>query len=337
MGRFLLNKKQRWILLIFCCGTESVYSIAANQPVKTELESHSTSPPPYIGDQRLRQLVFEAMGTDPQIPEELKAVMRPEWIGGILAAEKKRWGLNDNLPSLPDPAERALFAMKMPIQGVQEQDLLGWITAIGFAGAMIFPFVRRTPADRDVLGPFIIGIFTVEILYGTLGAILPNPNTSVGRGQIKQRAWNQALQYFAPAFPVYLRLVEREAHLKTPMRPSLEQYQLNDISTKYNPMDRQNIKILDNFMIGAVLLQHMLRQDQPYQKKQDLQDKIKYGIAFYHGTSAITLRQINRILGLRGQAQFPPEQASQNAKLSSKEQDIIRYVYEVYHYGRQPQ
>ncbi len=294
-----------------------------------------------ISDARLQELAMEVLLPQAPLPEELKALIKPALIQGIIDAEAADWEWNDDFPSIPNAWGRALFAMSLPVKGIAEMDDAGWYAAGGAGlGAGLGAGIGTVAAKFGIgitLGSLAgwlalagagLGIVLVEGAYGVLGAIgnPKNPtrdiNSSVGRGQISQGAWDQAVAAYGAYFPQYLDKVMQEIKLKTRMQLAMSSYKLNDISVKYNPMGKQNVKVLENFMIAAALLKKCHRAGDRISEGRSAEDALKYGIAAYHG---VDMNAVNKALGREGALGFPSE-----AEFASlKRKDDYNYVMEV--------
>ena len=290
-----------------------------------------------ITDAKLQELAMKTLVAQSNFPPELKKLLKPGLIQGIINAEAARWGINDNMPSIPDAWGRALFAAALPVRGAVNQDPIGWIAAAGItattagavtAGVAIAKFgvaiTLGVTAGWVVLATAGISLVIVEGLFFVGGAIAPNPNSSVGRGQITQQTWDKAAKEYGAHFAAYLDKVMQTIDLKKQMQQKVETYKLNNISVKYNPMDKKNVKVLENFMIGAVLLSQTSQAARRISEGRSAEDALKYGIAAYHG---IDMNKVNTDLGRYGALHFPSK--AEFASLGATRQDHYSYIEEV--------
>ena len=296
-----------------------------------------------ITDAKLQQLVMETLLAQTNFPPELKTLLKSgAAIQGIMNAEAMLWELNDDMPSIPDAWGRALFAMALPVRGIVEMDKVGWIAAAGVAGASAsavsvgtvatrfgLALALGVPAGWVALASAGIGALLVEGLYGLGAALLPNPNSTVGRGQIGQATWDEAIQDYGTYFSSYLDKVMQAIELKKQMNKQIEAYKLNDISVKYNPMDKKNVKVLENFMIGAVLLMKTKRAAERIAEGRSAEDALKYGVAAYH---AVDMDDVNEKLGRSGALIFPSE--AEFASLGTKRKEHYDYVNKAVTYAK---
>ncbi len=282
-----------------------------------------------ISDARLQELAMEVLLPQAPLPEELKALIKPALIQGIIDAERTLWQMNDDFPAIPGRWARTLFAMSLPVRGIAEMDDIGWVSAGIGAGAgagaglgFAMAFAVSTPIGWMALAGAGIGVVLVSLGMGVLTAITSDYTTTVGRGQISQGAWDQAVAAYGAYFPQYLDKVMQEIKLKTRMQLAMSSYKLNDISVKYNPMGKQNVKVLENFMIAAALLKKCHRAGDRISEGRSAEDALKYGIAAYHG---VDMNAVNKALGREGALGFPSE-----AEFASlKRKDDYNYVMEV--------
>ena len=295
-----------------------------------------------ITDAKLQELAIKTLVPQSGFPATLKQLLKPGLIQGIINAEAARWGVNDDMPSIPDVWGRALFAMALPVRGVVNKDPIGWIaatTAVGTAATTAFgtsavaakfgvAITLGVPAGWIALAGAGVALVLVEGLFFAIGAIAPNPNASVGRGQITQQTWDKAAQKYGAHFAGYLDQVMKTIDLKKQMQQNVETYQLNNISVKYNPMDKRNVKVLENFMIGAVLLLQVDRAAERMKEGRSAEDALKYGIAAYHG---IDMNKVNTDLGKYGNIAFPSK--AEFESLGTTRQDHYSYIEEVINYA----
>ncbi len=291
-----------------------------------------------ITDTKLQQLVMQTLlsETETNFRPELKTLLESgAVIQGIINAEAMFWELNDDMPSIPDAWGRALFAMALPVRGIVEMDKVGWIAAAGAAGVSAvaakfgLALTLGVPTGWVALASAGIGILLVEGLYGGIGAFSPNFNSTVGRGQIGQANWDEAIQDYGSYFSTYLDKVVQAIELKKQMKKQIETYKLNDLSVKYNPMDKKNVKVLENFMIGAVLLMKTKRAAERIAEGRSAEDALKYGIAAYHG---VDMNDVNKKLGRAGALTFPSE--AEFASLGTKRKQHYDYINEAFTYAK---
>ena len=292
-----------------------------------------------ITDAKLQELAIKTLVPQSSFPPELKKLLKPSLIQGIINAEAARWGINDDMPSIPDAWGRALFVAALPVRGPVNQDPIGWIAAAGVgtvaasssavAAKFGIAITLGVPTGWAILAAAGVALVLVEGLFFLGGAIAPNPNSSVGRGQITQQTWDKAAKEYGAHFAAYLDKVMQTIDLKKQMQQKVEAYKLNNISVKYNPMDKKNVKVLENFMIGAVLLSQTKRAAGRISEGRSAEDALKYGIAAYHG---IDMNQVNTDLGRYGALHFPSK--AEFASLGATRQDHYSYIEEVLNHAQ---
>lgn len=288
-----------------------------------------------ITDAKLQELAIKTLVPQTSFPPELKKLLKPSLIQGIINAEAARWGVNDDMPSIPDAWGRALFTAALPVRGPVNQDPIGWIAAGTAAGTSAvtaklgIAITLGVPAGWVALASAGIGLILVEGLFFVIGAAAPNPNSSVGRGQITQQTWDKAAKEYGAHFATYLDKVMQAIDLKKQMQQKVEAYKLNNISVKYNPMDKKNVKVLENFMIGAALLSQTSRAAKRISEGRSAEDALKYGIAAYHG---IDMNKVNTDLGRYGALHFPSK--AEFASLGATRQDHYSYIEEVINHAQ---
>ena len=94
-------------------------------------------------------------------------------------------------------------------------------------------------------------------------------------------------------------------------------------------MDKKNVKVLENFMIGAALLSQTGQAARRISEGRSAADALKYGIAAYHG---IDMNKVNTDLGRYGALHFPSK--AEFASLGATRQDHYSYIEEVYDHAR---
>ena len=294
--------------------------------------------------------------------EEVVSAFKGSYIQGIIEAEKKRWNhANDNLPSFdylwPEHNRtvqgmmRALFAVTLPVTaGFNETPTSGlYVVIAGTAGAAITTGAAGISHALVALG-FISAPVSVPILaiagagfaFGLIvigaAAAIKDPNQSVGRGQITGASWQDAIDngfgvYFThDYFPAVLKEIQLNEKAQQKIKEAVQDEDgVNSTSIAFNPLDRSNVRVIENFMIGAVLLGKIIPRHKGNQRKAE--DVIKYGIGMYK-SSIGHLNGINQALKRTDNLPFPPKTAIQDNRLSKEQQDTIRYVYEVYDHAQ---
>lgn len=292
-----------------------------------------------ITDAKLQELAMKTLVAQSSFPPELKKLLKPSLIQGVINAEAARWGANDNMPSIPDAWGRALFAAALPVRGPVNQDPIGWIAAAGVgtvaasssavAAKFGIAITLGVSAGWVALAAAGVALVLVEGLFFAIGAVAPNPNSSVGRGQITQQAWDKATKEYGAHFAEYIDKVMQAIDLKKQMQQKVEAYKLNNISVKYNPMDKKNVKVLENFMIGAALLSQTGGAAKRISEGRSAADALKYGIAAYHG---IDMNKVNTDLSRYGALHFPSK--AEFASLGATRQDHYSYIEEVLNHAQ---
>lgn len=281
---------------------------------------------------------------------ELTQNFRGAYIQGIINAEKSRWNnANDNLPSFdylaPERSKeyqalyRALFTASLPFTYFANTGTAGfWV--VGTATAVSYGLATLGFLSAPISLPFLSiagSVFALTYLGISLTGIVKNPNTSVGRGQITGRAWEDAVARFGKYFNLdYFPKVLSQIHLSEKTQEFMRNKAINpngvnSVSISFNPLGPNNMRIVDNFMIGAVLLDKM--QDRHRGGQRSLEDTIKYGIATYK-SSVGYLNGISQALGLDAPLQFFERASISDSRLDTEQQDTIRYVYEVYDHAQ---
>lgn len=291
--------------------------------------------------------------------EEVVSAFKGSYIQGIIEAEKKRWNhANDNLPSFDylwpqdnrvvQGMMRALFAVSLPVTaGFNETPasglyvvIAGATSAAGAAGisyALVALGAISAPVSVPILAIAGVGFAFGLLVVGTAAAV-KDFNQSVGRGQITGASWQDAIDnsfgvYFThDYFPAVLKEIQVNEKAQQKVKEAVQdEAGVNSTSIAFNPLDKSNVRVIENFMIGAVLLGKIIPRHKGNQRKAE--DVIKYGIGMYK-SSIGHLNGINQALKRTDTFPFPPKTAIQDNRLSKEQQDTIRYVYEVYDHAQ---
>ena len=294
-----------------------------------------------------------------KIIADVVAKFKGSYIQGIIEAEKKRWNpANDSLPSFDylwpqdNPAVqamvRSLFAVSLPVTAAFSETYTSglYVVAAGAAGAVGTAGIYQAlvalgaiaaPISLPVLAIAGAGFALGLLVVGAVAAV-KDFNQSVGRGQITGAAWKDAIDngfgaYFNKDYlPAVLKEMQVSEKAQKKLKEKVEDESgINSISVTFNPLGKNNVRIIENFMIGAVLLGKIMPRHRDGQRLAE--DVIKYGIGMYKGSLG-HLNAINQALGTPQAIPFPPKTAITDTRLTKMQQDTIRYVYEVYEYAQ---
>lgn len=218
-------------------------------------------------------MAAEALNNSALFDEAVKtAVLKPQAVRAIYAAEEKRWSVNDFVPSIPSAWIRGVLGGVLGGVG-------GTITGALFLG--IFGAVVLIPVA------LAIGVGAIT------GIALGNPNETVGRGQMKQDTFKDVETRLRVPLEEYLKLLVDRGYIKTQYkREDITDVNLFNAWVQFFAQETRAKFPEDFFVLGALALkvqqawtrgQALNAKISDPAKQRTIADAVQFGIAEYHG------------------------------------------------------